>query len=38
MPAAAIATGAVDHVVALDEIGPMLVDLVRQPEARGRVA
>jgi two-component system chemotaxis response regulator CheB len=38
MPDAAIATGAVDHVVPLDDIAELLTDLVPEREARGRVA
>jgi len=34
MPDSAIATGAVNYVVSLDQIGPVLIDLVRsQPRA-----
>ena len=38
MPDAAIATGAVDRIVPLDDIAALLDDVARQPEARGRVA
>jgi two-component system chemotaxis response regulator CheB len=40
MPEAAIATGAVDRVVPLDEIAPLLLELARShhPHARGRAA
>ena len=34
MPQAAIRTGAVDYILPLDEIGPMLVQLASQNERR----